>query len=428
MAIHSFTASMDNSSQNESVLVVGAGIIGIACAHYLSRAGFKVTVIDQGTIASACSYGNCGYICPSHILPLTEPGAVRKAIASFFTPQAAFRVKPRWSPAFWNWMWQFARRCNHRQLLTAGAHLKSLLDASMTEFQQLMTEQSLDCEWQESGLLYVLQSASGMREFAKSERLLNQHFGVEARRLSGEELPEFDPALKTGLAGAFHFEGDAFLRPDRLAVNWAEKLKEAGVTFIENCSMQSLEKTATNVSLLETSCGTLRADHFVIAAGAWSTKLAKHFGCRIPIEPGKGYSVTMQRPDSCPRYPMLLLEHHVGVTPFDEGYRLGSMMEFAGFDASIPDRRIQQLRDSATPYLVEPYTDTVQETWYGWRPMTWDSLPIIGRVPRLENAYLATGHNMLGVSLAAVTGRLIAEIVQRQTPHIDITACSPARF
>ena len=125
---------------------------------------------------------------------------------------------------------------------------------------------------------------------------------------------------------------------------------------------------------------------------------------------------------------MLLLEHHVGVTPFDEGYRLGSMMEFAGFDASIADRRIRQLKDSATPYLVEPYTDAVQETWYGWRPMTWDSLPIIGRVPRLENAYFATGHNMLGVSLAAVTGRLIAEIVQRQTPHIDTAAFSPARF
>jgi D-amino-acid dehydrogenase len=419
---------MDDSSQNESVLVVGAGIIGIACAHYLSRAGFKVTVIDQGTVAKACSYGNCGYICPSHILPLTEPGAIQKAIASFFSPEAAFRVKPRGSPAFWNWMWQFAKRCNRRQMLTAGAHLKTLLDSSMAEFKKLMAEQSLECEWQESGLLYVMQTASGMRGFAKTDRLLSEHFGVEARRIDGEELPDFDPALKTGLAGAFYFENDAYLRPDRLAVNWVEKLKKDGVTFIEECTMESLEKKGTNVTSIISSRGTMRADHFVVAAGAWSANLAEHLDCRIPIEPGKGYSLTMQRPDTCPRYPMLLPEHHVGVTPFKEGYRLGSMMEFVGFDTSIPDSRIQQLRESATPYLVEPFTDAVQETWYGWRPMTWDSLPIIGRAPRLENTYLATGHNMLGMSLAAVTGKLIGEIVQGQTPHIDINAFSPTRF
>jgi D-amino-acid dehydrogenase len=419
---------MDDSSQNESVLVVGAGIIGIACAHYLSRAGFKVTVIDQGTVAKACSYGNCGYICPSHILPLTEPGAIQKAIASFFSPEAAFRVKPRWSPAFWNWMWQFAQRCNHRQMLSAGAHLKTLLDSSMAEFKILMAEQSLECEWQESGLLYVMQTASGMRGFEKTDRLLSEHFGVEARRIDGEELPDFDPALKTGLAGAFYFKNDAYLRPDRLAVNWVEKLKKDGVTFIEECTMESLEKKGSAVRSINTSRGAMRADHFVVAAGAWSANLAEHLDCRIPIEPGKGYSITMQRPDTCPRYPMLLPEHHVGVTPFEEGYRLGSMMEFVGFDTSIPEARIQQLRDSATPYLLEPFTNAIQETWYGWRPMTWDSLPIIGRAPRLENTYLATGHNMLGMSLATVTGKLIGEIVQGQTPHIDINAFSPTRF
>jgi D-amino-acid dehydrogenase len=419
---------MSDSAKNRSVLIVGAGIIGIACAHYLSRAGFKVTVIDQGTIARACSHGNCGYICPSHVLPLTEPGAIPKAISSFFDPAAAFRVKPRSSATFWNWMWQFARRCNRRQMLSAGMHLKSLLDSSMAEFRQLVTSQSLDCEWQDSGLLYVLQTPSGMREFAETDHMLREHFGVKARRIDGEELQDFDPALKPGLAGAYYFENDSFVRPDRLALNWSEQLKAAGVTFIEECEMLSLEKTSTNVTSIETTRGSLWADHFVIAAGAWSTKFAEQLDCRIPIEPGKGYSITMQRPDTCPRYPMLLPEHHVGVTPFEHGYRLGSMMEFVGFDSSIPESRIQQLRDSATPYLVEPFTEEIQETWFGWRPMTWDSLPIIGRATKLDNTYLATGHNMLGMSLATGTGKLIAEIVQGQVPHIDTHAFSPSRF
>jgi D-amino-acid dehydrogenase len=420
--------SMAESRKGESVLIVGAGIIGIACAHYLSEAGFKVTVIDRGTIAGACSYGNCGYICPSHVLPLTEPGAIREAIASFFDADAAFRVKPRLTPAFWNWMFQFARRCNHRQMLEAGTHLKALLDASMAEFRQLMAENTLDCEWQDTGLLYVLQTSSGMRKFTITERLLSEHFGVNARHLAGEELPDFDPALRPGLAGAFFYEGDASVRPDRLTMAWADKLKRDGVSFVENCAMESLEGTSTTVSQIITSRGAFPADHFVIAAGAWSAQLAQQFKCNIPIEPGKGYSVTMRRPQLCPRYPMLFPEHHVGVTPFEDGYRLGSMMEFVGFDTSIPDRRIQQLRNSATPYLVEPFTDEIQETWYGWRPMTWDSLPIIGRMPRSENTFLATGHNMLGMSLATGTGRLIAEMVQRQAPRIDVDAFSPARF
>lgn len=136
----------------------------------------------------------------------------------------------------------------------------------------------------------------------------------------------------------------------------------------------------------------------------------------------------MERPDLCPQYPMLFPQHRVGVTPFEGAYRLGSMMEFVGFDTSIPEARIQQLRYSAEPYLIEPHTEKVIETWYGWRPMTWDSLPVIGRSPTLENTFFATGHNMLGLSLAPATGRLLSELVQGVTPHLDTRAFSPSRF
>ena len=162
--------------------------------------------------------------------------------------------------------------------------------------------------------------------------------------------------------------------------------------------------------------------------GAWSRRLGRELRCSIPVEPGKGYSVTMRRPALCPRHSMLFPEHKVGVSPFEDGYRLGSMMEFAGFDDRIPQQRIQQLRNSAAPYLLEPHTLGPAETWYGWRPMTWDSLPIIGPVPRLRNAFLATGHNMLGLSLAPSTGRLIKEMICGETTHIDAAAFSPSRF
>jgi D-amino-acid dehydrogenase len=299
----------------------------------------------------------------------------------------------------------------------------------MTEYQRLIEEESLVCEWKRAGLLYVLRTEGAMEEFAETDRLLTTHFGVRARRIEGKDLPSFDPALKPGLAGAFHYEGDASVRPDRLNSAWAQRLRDGyGVTFLERCELQRIGKSAGRVTHLVTSQGEMPADWVVIATGAWSSRLAAELGCRIPIQPGKGYSVTMPRPEPCPRHAMLFPEHRVGVSPFENGYRLGSMMEFAGFDSSIPERRIQQLRDSAQPYLVAPFSDGEHEAWYGWRPMTWDSLPIIGGVPGLANAYLATGHNMLGVSLATATGRLIAEMIGNQHPHIDPTPYSPTRF
>jgi D-amino-acid dehydrogenase len=419
---------MNPASEGDRVLIVGSGIIGIGCAHYLSKAGFRVTVIDRGSIASACSHANCGFICPSHVLPLTEPGAIRVAIKSLFNPSAPFRVKPRFSPALWKWMWQFAKRCNRRQMLKAGSHLKAILDSSMQEYRRLVVEESLDCEWKESGLLYVLRTGRGMREFAETDRMLSDHFGVKAERIDGKDLPSFDPGLKPGLAGAFHYQEDVFVRPDLLNLQWSKRLRDYGVTFIEHCELKGIAKSAARITHLDTSHGEMKADRFVFATGAWSARLSSDLECRIPIQPGKGYSVTMPRPDTCPRFPMLFPEHKVGVSPFDSAYRLGSMMEFSGYDTSIPDRRIQQLREAAKPYLVVPFTKGHQQTWYGWRPMTWDSLPIIGRVPSLSNAYLATGHNMLGLSLATATGKLIAEIIQDCPTHIDPTAFSPARF
>jgi D-amino-acid dehydrogenase len=209
---------------------------------------------------------------------------------------------------------------------------------------------------------------------------------------------------------------------------WSEQLENDGVRFVEQCSVDAVETLEGQVTGLLTSQGKMTADHYVFAAGAWSSQFADSLGCRIPVEPGKGYSVTMTRPEIMPTHPMLLPEKHIGVTPFENGYRIASMMEFAGFDDSIPRARIQQLKDSAVPYLKTPEGPIEQDTWYGWRPMTWDSLPIIGRVPRLSNALLATGHNMLGLSLAPVTGKAIADLVAERASDLPLNALSPTRF
>jgi len=419
---------MSNGGNQESVVIVGAGIIGIGCAHYLAKAGFKVTVIDKGSIAAACSAYNCGYICPSHVPPLTEPGAIGVALKSLFNPKSPFRVKPRLDPALLVWMLQFVKRCNHQQVLTAGKHLQAILDASMDEYKTLMADLTLDCEWQEKGLLYVLQTEKGMESFAKMDSMLTKDFGVSANRMEGADLPGFDPGFRSGLAGAFHYPGDTSVRPESLNQSWAKSLQDQGIEFVENCELQAVRKSSGRITSISTSQREFEASHFVFAMGAWSQRWSKELECKIPIQPGKGYSVTMQRPENSPTHPVLFPEHKVGVSPFENGFRLGSMMEFAGFDTTIPASRIQQLRDSARPYLVASVDGEAKITWYGWRPMTWDSLPVIGPTPNFQNAYLATGHNMLGLSLAPATGRLVTEMITGESLQIDAEPYSPTRF
>lgn len=410
------------------ILILGGGVIGVACAHYLHQAGYQVTVIDQHTIAGACSHGNCGYVCPSHVLPLTEPAAIGIALRSLFNPNAPFYVKPTLDPETLKWFWQFAKRCRHKSMIASGRPLKAILDASMAAYHQLVKEEGLKCEWRDSGLLYVLRSQRAMADFAATDQLLTREFNVSARRIEGPELCSLDPSLKPGLAGAFLYETDTMLRPDRLCREWRERLMCRGVRFVESCEVLSAEKEADGIECVITSKGPMTADGYVLATGARSGQLGHLFGCYLPIQPGKGYSVTMPRPAICPSYPMLFPEHRVGVTPFQEGYRLGSMMEFVGFDEQIPSSRVEQLKRSAEPYLKQPHTDGQSETWYGWRPMTWDSLPAIGPASGLRNAYVATGHNMLGLSMAPATGKMIAAMIAGKGPELDPSPFDPARF
>ena len=413
-------------SKPGSVIIVGAGHIGIACAHYLRRDGYSVTVIDQGEIGGACSQANCGFLVPSHVLPLTTPGALGEGFLSLFNPRAPFRVKPQLRRSLWRWMFEFGRRCTHRHMIESARVLNAILENSLAEYRELLNE--LDCDWQQNGMLFVFRSEKALGEFADEDALLTREFGVSARYIRGPELTALEPALRDDLAGAYHYENDSHLRPDLLNASWSAQLRERGVTFVENCALENIDKAGGKINALVTSQGRMQADRYVFATGAWSDRWSYALECDLPVEPGKGYSVTMTRPSIAPRHPMLMPEKRIGVTPFSDGYRIASMMEFAGFDTRIPEFRIRQLQDSARPFLKEPVGDTVQQTWYGWRPMTWDSLPIIGRLPTIDNGLIAAGHNMLGLTLAPVTGRIIADLVSERSVSPTIGALSPARF
>jgi len=267
-----------------------------------------------------------------------------------------------------------------------------------------------------------------MNHYADTDRLLRENFGLAATRYDRQALTNLEPALKSGLAGAWHYLTDGHLRPDKLLSSWRNLLIGQGVAIHEHCEFQGFIRRENRADAIRTSTGEMTADAFVVAAGAWTPRLKLQLGCRIPIQPGKGYSLTMAWPKLCPKIPLIFEEHRVAVTPMQSGYRLGSIMEFAGYDTTLRQSRLDLLRAGASHYLQEPTAEPILESWYGWRPMTYDSIPIIGRSPALSNVYLAAGHNMLGLSMAPATGKLIAELANGQTPHIDPTPYLPARF
>jgi D-amino-acid dehydrogenase len=408
--------------------VVGSGVIGTACAYYLMRSGWKVTLIDRGALAGGSSHANCGFVCPSHVLPLAEPGMVGQALKSLLKRNSPFAIKPRLDPALWAWLLRFARRCNERDMIEGGRGIQPLLLSSLELYRQVIRVEALDCEFEERGMLFAYRTKEALEAYSATDRLMAETFQCPARRLDPDELVAMEPALKPDLAGGWYYHDDAHLRPDKLMRAWHEVLVRGGATTRAHCDFKGFEARNGHAVSARTAADGLAADVFIVAAGAWTPMLNDQLGCRIPIQPGKGYSLTMPRPSVCPRMPMIFPETRVAVTPFQSSYRLGSTMEFAGYDESIRPARLQLLKDGAAPYLREPYCEPLEETWYGWRPMTYDSLPIIDRSPKYDNVYIAAGHNMLGLSMAPATGKLVSEMVNGMAPHVGLKPYRVARF
>ena len=267
-----------------------------------------------------------------------------------------------------------------------------------------------------------------MDSYAKSDKWLQQ-FGLGAERITGGQLESREPALKPGTtAGAWFYKMDAHIRPDKLMHALRDRLVQMGVSILEQTSITGFARESGGASALQTSAGDMQADRYVLATGAWTPKLNEWIGSKVPIQPGKGYSITYPRPTQCPTSPLAFMDQKVIVTPFQSGYRLGSTMEFAGYDASINRTRLDALKRGASLYLHEPYCEPEEEQWYGWRPMTYDGKPVIDRSPAMDNVYVAAGHNMLGLSMGSATGKLIDEMLSGDQPHIDLEPFQIGRF
>lgn len=419
--IGTMPSAVPGQRDSKHTVIIGGGIIGGFAAYYLRQTGREVTIVDKGRFGGACSHGNCGYVSPSHVMPLCRPGQILNGLKGMFSTQRALRIKPRLSPSFWGWMLKFASRCNECDMLEAGAARHALLKSSAQLYREVIAQEKMNVEWKDEGLLFVFRDQKEFDHYRVIDKWLVDNFGVSANCIEGgDALAALEPALKPGLAGAWHYKIDSHLRPSSLMSELKRTLVNHGVRFMENCEMKSFVMNGERASAIRTSGQDIVADEFVVCTGSWTPFLNSELGCKIPIQPGKGYSITMARPRLCPKYPMILEECHVAITPFEHGYRVGSTMEFAGYDTKLNRTRLTYLRTGAAQYLHEPTADPVEEEWYGWRPMTWDGKPYIDRSPRFRNVWMAAGHNMLGISMGTATGKLVSEMLDGRPTHLDL--------
>ena len=411
---------------HDDVLIIGGGAIGLATALALLDAGRGVRILEAGAVGGGASHGNCGTITPSHAPPLAAPGVVAQALRWMFTPDAPLYLKPRIDPALWHWLLRFAARCNPRDWRQSTQARAALLNDARARLADWVSRYGLQCEFEEEGLDYVFRDPRKFQQYV-DESVVLKTFGIATQVFGGTDYEREEPAMLPGMAGAIRFPGDARLRPDRYVAELARVVRERGGVIEEQCRVDRLEPTSDGVRLA-TSQGERKGGEAVIALGAWTPAFARRLGIRAPIQPGKGYSITYSRPARVPRHPMVLKDRSVCVTVWGSGFRLGSTMEFSGHDDTLNATRLAALERGAREFLREPVGAEVHERWCGWRPMTWDDLPLLGRAPGQRKVWIAAGHGMLGISMSTATGQLMADLMTGRPPAFDPSPYRPERF
>ena len=411
------------------VTIIGGGVVGLCCAYYLNKEGYEITVIDRNDITDGCSFGNMGYISPSHFIPLASPGIVRQGLKWMLSSSSPFYIKPRLNWELIQWGLAFWKNSNAQKVEENIPHLNNLLQLSRELMNDLKNEFNDSFTMIEKGCWTLYKN----EKTADHERHLADQavtLGLKTQTYSASQVQELEPEVEVDAAGGVLWLDDCHLDSSKLMRTLHRYLQTAGVKFSLNTEVKGFEKANGKINSVITDKEKIKTDEVVIANGSWMPAVARMAGIHLLMQPGKGYSVVYENMEKNLRRPAILIEARTAMTPIDRWLRIGGTMELSGHSNNILPKRVTAIYDSVKKYFpsLNIFQPEPGKAWYGYRPCTPDGLPYIGKHKKFSNLTFAGGHAMLGVSAAAATGKLINDILGNRPTSIDIFAFDPERF
>lgn len=411
------------------IVVIGAGVVGLCSAWYLQQAGHDVVVLEKGDFTDNCSFGNAGYVCPSHFVPLAAPGMVAKGLKWMWNNQSPFYIEPRPDWNLITWAWHFLRSANASHVAASAIPLRDIALLSQACYREIAAA-GLDFSYEEKGLLEVFQTEAALHHATHLVEKA-QHLGLDANLLSREEIIHLEPHVRWNMKGGIKFGCDGHLYPPKLMQALQNDLRIKGVQLLGNQQVTGFVRNGNKVSAVLTTNDSFLADKVVVAAGSWSMGLAKSIGFTMPLVGGRGYSVTLTDAPFKFVHPVILVEGRTAITPMDGNkLRFGGTMEITALDKAPRINRMKGIAKAVQTFLPEVHIPipNPSDVWYGYRPVSPDGLPYIGCAKEGANVIFATGHAMVGLSLGAGTGKLVQELVDEKKPSMPLHSFDIHRF
>ena len=380
--------------------------------------------------ADSCAHGSAGYVSPSHVEPISAPGMVWQGLKWMMSSRSPFYIKPRLSIDLMHWGWLFAQNCTPEHRLRSAPVLAQHCLESRKLFVELAEKTGNSFEFEAQGLFNLCKTPETVAKYEKGLVALANSVGVEAKILTPQQVAALEPGVRLDIAGAAYFPIDAHISTRKFIPALVALMKHQGVKFQWGTSVQGWRSEGGKVTGLATSAGNLVADEYVLATGSWAPETVRGLGLALPMQAGKGYSLTIEKPRFKLTKPMILSERRVAVTPMGDTLRFGGTMEVSGHSDNVRPERIEQIVSAAQVYFPDMSAADFAgiKPWFGYRPVSPDGMPYIGRFAKQSNLTAACGHAMLGVTLAPITGYVVAELLAGKKPSVDLSLTNPDRF